>query len=740
MMHALVVKILKHFHLFCGMGGAARGGEHVEVSTSAGGGELRARFRCIGGVDVSPPAVAAFSRYVGVPATLLDLFSREQYVAFHGEAPPHGWRQAVAEDLRLAAGGEAPDIICSSPPCKGWSGLVTEARSRSPRYQALNALTVRGIGLALDAWADDPPSFWLLENVPRLVSRGAELLGTIVAMLEGAGYAVAYTIPDLGEVGNLAQSRKRLHLVARHREKVPVHIFEPPRRPLRAVGDVLGPLPLPGHPAGGPLHRLPRLEWRTWVRLALIPPGGDWRDLNLLAVEDGVLRDYRIEPGATWHPGVLGVTPWGEPAKTMTCRGGITNGNHAVADPRVGDEWNHGALGVRSWEEHAAAVTTSGRPTSGAHAVADPRAPYSSEYGQLGVKEWDRPANTVSSQSSPGQGPCSVADPRCPSPLYKGMLGVAGWDEAAATITAEGGPTGGRHAIADPRHPGCPPEGANFERGGHYGVLGWEQAAGAVTGAAAHDNGRWSVADPRGYCPDTHHHVCAVSDWKEPARTVTGARTPGSGAGVVADPRFEALRHNNVYRLVAWRQPSVAVTAGQGPSSGGIAVQDPRLDWHAGASTSKMRVAAWREAARTITGSDRPGSGAGAVADPRSPIDDGAGAGMVLPEAGDRGRWLIQALDGTWHRPMSVLERAALQGLVDEESIERFSAAVAGMTVSGVSEVVGNAIPPPAMAETLRAAGVAILLARAGETFALGSTPVWVRPLARGVLLGGGRA
>ncbi len=684
-----------------------------------------------------PEIVRAFSRYVGVQGTCLDLFSLEQYVAFHGKLPPADWREATAEDLQRSAGGEAPDIIVSSPPCKGWSGLVTEERSRSPKYQALNALALRGIGLAIEAWADDPPSFWLLENVPRLVSRGAALLGAIVGMLEAAGYAVTYTVPDLGEIGNLAQSRKRLHLVARHREKVPVCIFEPPKRPLRAVGEVLGPLPLPGHPAGGFLHRLPRLEWRTWVRLALIPAGGDWRDLNKLTVEDGVLRDYRLEPGTYWHPGVLGVNEWDGPASTITGRGGTTNGNHAVADPRVGDDWNHGALGVRSWEEHAAAVTTNGRPTAGAHAVADPRAPYTGSYGQLGVQKWDRPAGTVTGQSSPGQGPISVADPRaCYGPgTHTNIERVTPWDRPAGAVTSSNRPGSGAAVVADPRHPGCPPDGADFAGAGHYGVLGWEETAGAVTAAAQHDNGRWSVADPRtGFGEGTHGNVHRVMPWDRPAGTVTGSRTPGSGAGVVADPRLEGIRHNNVYRLIAWRSPSVAVTAGQSPCSGGIAVQDPRLGWHAGASTSKMRVAPWDEPGRTVTGSDRPGSGAAAVADPRSPIELPE---LVLPTLDDRGVWTIQALDGTWHRPMSVLERAALQGLVDPESIEEFTAAVKGMTVSATSEVVGNAIPPPAMAETLRAAGLAILLSRAGETWALGSTPVWVKPFRAAVLLGG---
>jgi hypothetical protein len=42
--------------------------------------------------------------------------------------------------------------------------------------------------------------------------------------------------------------------------------------------------------------------------------------------------------------------------------------------------------------------------------------------------------------------------------------------------------------------------------------------------------------------------------------------------------------------------------------------------------------------------------GAAVVADPR------------LPAATDQGVWLIVAEDGTWHRPLTTLELAALQG------------------------------------------------------------------------------
>jgi site-specific DNA-cytosine methylase len=132
---------VRHFHLFCGLGGGAKGFNrgHARV------GRTTARFRCIGGIDNDPAAIKDFSRLAGAEGTCLDLFSRDQYIAFHGEEPPIGWTEATPQDLQRAARGERPHIIFLSAPCKGFSGLLPEAISKCGKYQALNALTLRGI-------------------------------------------------------------------------------------------------------------------------------------------------------------------------------------------------------------------------------------------------------------------------------------------------------------------------------------------------------------------------------------------------------------------------------------------------------------------------------------------------------------------------------------------------------------------------------------------------------------------
>ena len=97
-----------------------------------------ADFRCIGGVDVDPASIRDFGRLAGVPGTVLDLFDRERFEAFHGRTPPSDWREATPADIHAADGHDRPHIVFLSAPCKGFSGLLSEGKSQSAKYQALN--------------------------------------------------------------------------------------------------------------------------------------------------------------------------------------------------------------------------------------------------------------------------------------------------------------------------------------------------------------------------------------------------------------------------------------------------------------------------------------------------------------------------------------------------------------------------------------------------------------------------
>jgi hypothetical protein len=101
-----------------------------------------------------------------------------------------------------------------------------------------------------------------------------------------------------------------------------------------------------------------------------------------------------------------------------------------------------------------------------------------------------------------------------------------------------------------------------------------------------------------------------------------------------------------------------------------------------------------------------------------------------MPEPRENLVAVIQALDGTWHRPFTTLELAALQGLVDvEEQLE-----LDGLSDMHWRERIGNAVPPPAAQAIAGVMGQVLLLTWAGETFAMGSTPIWVRPVAAALM------
>lgn len=220
-----------HFH-FCGGSGLMALGmqeAHARVGT------LEAEMECLGGFDADPGACADFKRLVGVHETCRDLFTVEQFRAFHGACrtakkrcarcqntgePPAGWREVTVEDVRQAAQGRVPDIVCTSSPCKGLSGLLSPGLAESARYQALNGLTVRCVRLMCEAWGDDPPPLFVFENVPLIATRGRGLLDEIKELLDDHGYAAAETFHDCGELGGLAQRRRRFLLVARHRRTV----------------------------------------------------------------------------------------------------------------------------------------------------------------------------------------------------------------------------------------------------------------------------------------------------------------------------------------------------------------------------------------------------------------------------------------------------------------------------------------------------------------------------------------
>jgi len=628
-----VIKEIRHFHLFCGLGGGAKGFNEGEARV----GNLVGKFRCIGGIDIDAGAIRDFGKLSGVPGTVLDLFDRDQYRDFFGHEPSSNWRESTPADIQRAAGNESPHIVFLSAPCKGFSGLLAEGKSKTDKYQALNRLTVRGVWLMLEAFAEDPPEFVLFENVPRIATRGRHLLDQITDLLRAYGYAVAETTHDCGELGGLAESRKRFLLVARHAEKVPPFLYEPDKKRLQAVGTVLGRMPMPGDSAGGPMHRIPNLQWKTWVRLAFVEAGSDWRSLNKLAIDNGHLRDYLIVP-----------------------------------------EMHNGTMGVLNWNESMGTVTGNARPVTGKFSVADPRYMADGQYGQLGVRSWKEPTGTITGQRSPIQGGFSVADPRMPESKNRqnGIYRVVDFKNHSHAVTGAAHVAGAAMSVADPR--GGPDENKLH---GKYPVTDWESTTRTVIGGQV--NGAYAVADPRSASGFEGRGKYIITPFDAPSNTIIAGSTTGNGAFAVADPRIANQRSkgdnyltNGHYGVVPWESATGAVSAAAGHDNGRWSVADPRLD--------------------------------------------------QMPSPEQKMIAIIRSIDGTWHRPFTTLELAALQSLVDpEEQLE-----LDGLSDTAWRERIGNAVPPHAAKAIAGVMGTTLLLAWSGETFVLSSQPIWVQPVA----------
>lgn len=388
------------------------------------------RFRCLGSIDFDVLAGEDFERFTGSPTWTVDI------------------EAVTGAQLVERYGAKAPDVVFMSPPCKGSSRLLSSKKAATEKYVAMNKLAVVWTRAMLAAWGKSPPALVLLENVPGLPTRAAAMLRELRATLKAAGYVFHASTHDCGEIGGLAQRRQRYLLVARHPKKCPSLLYQPPVKRVRGVGEVLGELPMPatrGAQRWGALHTMPKLSWKNWLRLALIPAGGDWRDLEGVLAEGQARREvFRRHP----------VQDWNEAAPAITGPGG--HSVEGVADPRV--TWNNGAYGVQPWETPSNTVTAGGHPSKGEFSVADPRVsmnPRPGNWSTFGVTPWDEPSATVAGESAPSNGRFSVADPRVDTlldkPGFDAAYAVLEWSQPARTIAGTAAVGCGAYSVADPR-------------------------------------------------------------------------------------------------------------------------------------------------------------------------------------------------------------------------------------------------------------------------------------------------
>jgi site-specific DNA-cytosine methylase len=518
--------------LCCGVGGQDLGFEQSRHEYKG----IIGKFTTLGGIDNDPIAIRNFERVTGNKAYCIDLFTRQQYVMFHGQEPPSSWEELTPEKLRDLF-PVRPDVVIMSPPCKGNSRLLPKQQAMTPKYVALNQLPERIYTLVLEAWFDDLPPILLMENVPGIKDkgRGQTYLKTINEKLTQYGYVSHEALYDCGEWGELGQHRVRYLHISRLPSKIPSFVFEPPSFPLKSIGDILGPLPMPGDVVKcGRLHRIPNLAWRTWERLALIPAGKDWR----------ALETYSHSP----HNGTYRIIPWDNPSTTLTAQSNPGNASAVqIADPRI-NKLGYGNKYRVTADDSPAPVVTGARIGSGGIVYADPKVPKFNVNRQR-IGKWDSPSSAVIANAEN-----FVADPRYRDHFH--CFKVSPWNKPADTVTSGHSPTGGAVSVADPRL------NKHKERFGNaYKVVKWDDAAPVITGQGEVQTGAISVADPRLNCRPWGNTKgpFGVQEWDKPSSTIFGAFDIHAGAAAVADPRMPDPNEKGVFIIIAadgtWHRP-----------------------------------------------------------------------------------------------------------------------------------------------------------------------------------------
>lgn len=664
-------RVYKVVTFFCGLGAKTLG--LLRARSRAG-----SRFESIGAFDVDPIAVADFQLLTGALAQLVDL----------GKIKP--WEMA-----KRCEG--VPDVVVMSPPCKGFSGCLPESTSKQEKYELLNNLAYDSVKLALKSWPGQMPKLILLENVPRMLTRGKKWLDKITRLLRRHGYEVNLESHDCGEWGGLAQKRERLLLVARLRSACPSYLLRPPNLGLRPMADVLWqlPPPVPGSNAGGPHHQLPKINPLNWLRLASIPAGQDWRCIpervRLVDVDPRLPADDRR------HAGKYGPQDPSRPAHAVIGEARTGKGWSDIADPRCGGNpqgRQSGLYGVCSSAGPSHTVVAAARAGSHSWAsVTDPRLGErpSRQNGGFGVNNHEQPGHAVLAEGSVRNTWGSVSDPRLGCSPHAGTMGVGDPRRSSTTVIGSADIHNSTSAIADPRFAECINRGTLTRAGG--------------------------AIDPRSTC-SRFEDAIGISDVARAYKTpVIGHQKIENSPSSVADPRVTEQNRGN-FGVQDPRRPSAVIRGSHRPSTSPASVADDRQLF---APTHEL-----------VTGQPWTGD-----RDAWTRGDFWLVGPPVKIAKGARGSYLIiRAPDGTVHRPMTTAELMLLQGIPvwhrpgDPTELDLDDPSGQWVQLGGsdalVREHVGNAVP----VQTAQAFGESMLeLLDLGtqETFSLSSGGIWVR-------------
>lgn len=595
-----------------GICGAAKGFQMATGTFMLGDQPVNWSYEIAGTIDNNPDRNREAERLLGLEgvAHTIDLFTREQWIAFHSKTkvvkdealiarlneavkscvhpdglieldgrryfryeiwaevfewvtPPVGWKEFTPDDLVRLFGDEL-DAIFASMPCQGNSRLKSEEDANELPSRALNGLVPRAFYLVSLAPFKTPVKVMFSENVPGIKQRSAHLLAEMNKSANGLDYETQHGDHDTGKVCGGPQSRPRHFWAQRHKTACPPFLYTPPERKLASIMDYLRDKPMPGDPAGGANHDIPKLNFLTWLRLALIKAGGDWKDIP--GPGEWLLRtfDGRVVPPEAF------------------CRPAVDKKGNPKVD-------KHGKQKIEwFWPD----ATVWGKVfvaelLPGAKHYADVRLrhnPMGNGNGAYWVLDPDKPSGTITGDPRPGKsgGASCMADTRLSADLR------------------------------------CPEK--QDRHASHLRVTPADGQIGAVTGATHLANGAPSVSDLRlAFRENRHSTKYEVWNGARPSDVVTTSDRLGSGAPSLADIRvgLETPKFNDAYNVRAEGDASKTISGGTDPGGGGHSFADPRISFEP------------RDGAYSVTDPEKPSpaipgncsvtssNGPGAVADTR---------------------------------------------------------------------------------------------------------------------------
>lgn len=734
---------------FGGCGGGALGAQRA-MGRFRG---MSGRVDLIGGYDSDPYACNAFRYLTGVEQACVDA------------------RTVTAADLRRLWGPLAPYAIISSPPCVGATALISHAKASTDHYVEMNGLMLPSTEAILEAYGPDPqnlPAYFIFENVPGLGSekRGGGMLKKLFALFKRYKcFAIHKGHHNARHVGGGAQNRVRLLIIVRNIVRVPVFLYKPPYQEGLVVGDVLGPLPVPDDPRGGPMHRTTkRMSFLNRLRLWAIEAGKDWRSLR----DRRDALAMKIPSGA--HANLYRVAAEGEASPVVTCAtrpggGALSYAAPVPVDlaPREGTAWHPNVLGVLDPTGHSGVITGEGRPTNGAFSVAAPvpidLVPREDRFnGSLGVLAPDQHAVAVTGEAAPSTGAFSVAAPvpidlvpQADNPdLHANKYVVLPWDGQSKTVTTATRVGSGAMSVAQPLDLATADSAFHHGMGpGRWGVLSPLDPSGTVTSNARVATGPFSVAAPIpvDLVPNA---VCfpsayGVLDKGKPSSTVKSTScSVGNGAYAVADDvpgegplspirlELNCAPHAGAYGVQRFEDPAKTVLAHGNIDNTVASVADPR-------EVPRYVILSCAQVEQIVSG-EIPVPFAIVdprnIGDPLAIVDDltkpayrivrSTSAKGKIVEKREPVTVVLVSRDGTWHRELTTAELAVLQHF---PFMHKGAPLDFGGGVTEQRGVIGNAIPAGVMEAVFGQIIISSLASQQSFFLAPSDWDVWVQGL-----------